>query len=53
MKYLPVSGAMFDENGQAYTTNGAFQWRKGVWVFVEDLPSDPAAYSKFLRTLRN
>lgn len=52
MKYLPVNGAMFDENGQAYTTNGAFQWRKGVWVFVEDLPSDPADYSKFLRTLR-
>jgi branched-chain amino acid transport system substrate-binding protein len=52
MKYLPVGGAMFDENGQAYTTNGAFQWRKGTWVFVEDLPSDPAEYSKFLRSLR-
>jgi len=52
MKYLPVGGAMFDENGQAYTTNGAFQWRKGAWVFVEDLPSDPAEYSKYLRSLR-
>lgn len=52
MKYLPVAGKMFDENGQAYTTNGAFQWRKGNWVFAEDLPSDPADYSKFLRTLR-
>jgi branched-chain amino acid transport system substrate-binding protein len=52
MKYLAVAGAMFDENGQAYTTNGAFQWRKGAWVFAEDLPSDPAEYSKYLRTLR-
>ena len=52
MKYLPVNGRMFDENGQAYTTNAAFQWRAGRWVFVEDLPSDPADYSKFLRTLR-
>ena len=52
MKYLPVNGTMFDENGQGYTTNGAFQWRKGAWVLVEDLPSDPAAYSKFLRSLR-
>lgn len=53
MKYLAVNGAMFDENGQAYTTNGAFQWQKGAWVFVQDLPSDPAEYSKFLRSLRN
>ena len=52
MKYLPVNGKMFDENGQAYTTNGAFQWRSGSWVFVEDLPSDPSEYSKFLRALR-
>ncbi len=52
MKYLPVNGRMFDENGQAYTTNGAFQWRKGAWVFAEDLPSDTAEYSKFLRSLR-
>lgn len=52
MKYLAVGGKMFDENGQAYTTNGAFQWRKGTWVFDQDLPSDPAEYSKFLRTLR-
>lgn len=52
MRYLPVGGRMFDENGQAYTTNGAFQWRSGKWVFAEDLPSDPAAYSRFLRTLR-
>jgi branched-chain amino acid transport system substrate-binding protein len=52
MKYLPVGGAMFDGNGQAYTSNGAFQWQKGKWVFVADLPSDPAAYSAFLRSLR-
>jgi branched-chain amino acid transport system substrate-binding protein len=52
MRYLPVNGRMFDENGQAYTTNAAFQWRNGRWVFVEDLPSDPADYSRFLRGLR-
>jgi branched-chain amino acid transport system substrate-binding protein len=51
MQYLPVEGKMFDVNGQAYTTNGAFQWQKGKWVFVEDLPSDSKAYSQFLSTL--
>jgi branched-chain amino acid transport system substrate-binding protein len=52
MKYLPVAGRMFDVNGQAYTSNGAFQWQKGKWVYVSDLPSDPALYSEFLRGLR-
>jgi branched-chain amino acid transport system substrate-binding protein len=52
MKYLPVGGTMFDGNGQAYTSNGAFQWQKGKWVYVSDLPSDPAVYSEFLRSLR-
>ncbi len=52
MRYLPVGSTMFDENGQAYTTNGAFQWQKGKWVYVSDLPSDPVAYSKYLRGLR-
>ena len=52
MKYLPVGGTMFDGNGQAYTSNGAFQWQKGKWVYVSDLPSDPALYSEFLRSLR-
>ena len=52
MKYAPIDGKMFDENGQAYISNGAFQWQKGKWVYVADLPSDAAAYSKFLRTLR-
>lgn len=51
MQYIPIDGKMFDGNGQAYTSNGAFQWQDGAWVFVEDLPSDPAAYSKFLSTL--
>ncbi len=51
-KYLPIDGRMFDENGQAYIGNGAFQWRKGKWVYVSDLPSDAVAYSKFLRGLR-
>jgi branched-chain amino acid transport system substrate-binding protein len=52
MKYLPVGGTMFDQNGQAYTSNGAFQWQKGKWVYVSDLPSDPALYSDYLRSLR-
>lgn len=52
MKYLPVEGKMFDQNGQAYTANGAFQWQKGKWVYVSDLPSDAMAYSAFLKSLR-
>jgi branched-chain amino acid transport system substrate-binding protein len=51
MQYLPVDGKLFDANGQAYTSNGAFQWQKGNWVFVQDLPSDPKAYSEFLSSL--
>lgn len=51
MQYLPVDGKMFDVNGQAYTSNGAFQWQSGNWVFVQDLPSDAAAYSAFLSTI--
>jgi len=51
MQYLPVDGKMFDVNGQAYTSNGAFQWQSGNWVFVQDLPSDAAAYSSFLSTI--
>lgn len=52
LKYAPVGGRMFDENGQAYIGNGAFQWQKGKWVYVSELPTDVAAYSKFLRSLR-
>ena len=51
MQYLPVDGKMFDQNGQAYTSNGAFQWQSGNWVFVQDLPSDAQAYSAFLSTI--
>ncbi len=51
-KYLPIDGRMFDENGQAYIGNGAFQWRNSKWVYVSDLPSDAPTYSKFLRGLR-
>lgn len=51
MQYLPVDGKMFDKNGQAYTSNGAFQWQSGSWVFVQDLPSDAKAYSEFLSTI--
>lgn len=52
MKYLPIEGKMFDKNGQAYTSNSAFQWQKGKWRYIADLPSDPAAYSIFLNSLR-
>ena len=52
MKYLPTAGMMFDANGQAYTSNGAFQWQKGKWIYVSDLPSDTKVYSDFLRSLR-
>ncbi len=46
MQYQPVDGKMFDENGQAYTSNGAFQWQKGKWVCRGPaLPSDAKAYS--------
>lgn len=51
MQYSSVEGKMFDVNGQAYTSNGAFQWQDGNWVFVADLPSDAAAYSEFLSTI--
>jgi len=51
MQYLPVDGKMFDTNGQAYTSNGAFQWQSGNWVFVQDLPSDAKEYSEFLSTI--
>ena len=52
MKYLPTGGTMFDVNGQAYTSNGAFQWQKGKWIYVSDLPSDTKTYSDYLRSLR-
>jgi branched-chain amino acid transport system substrate-binding protein len=52
MKYLPTNGTMFDGNGQAYTSNGAFQWQKGKWIYVSDLPSDTKVYSEFLRSIR-
>lgn len=52
LKYLTIGGRMFDENGQAYTSNIGVQWRGGKWTYVVDLESDPAGYSKFLRSLR-
>lgn len=52
LKYIPIDGHMFDENGQAYIGNAAFQWQKGKWHFVSELPSDAVAYSKHLRSLR-
>jgi branched-chain amino acid transport system substrate-binding protein len=52
LKYLPVDGKLFDQNGQAYITNGAFQWRNGKWTFVSELPSDTMAYSNALSAAR-
>lgn len=53
MKYLPINGRMFDDKGQAYISNGAFQWKNGNWAFVKELPSDAAAYSNFLKTVKD
>lgn len=51
MQYIPIDGRMFDGNGQAYTTNGAFQWQDGAWVFVQELPSVAEDYSRFLSSI--
>lgn len=53
LKYLPINGRMFDDKGQAYIANGAFQWKNGNWAFVKELPSDAAAYSNFLKTIKD
>lgn len=53
LKYLPIDGKMFDGKGQAYISNGAFQWTNGNWKFVTELPSDAVAYSNFLKTVRD
>ncbi len=53
LKYLPVQGKMFDGKGQAYISNGAFQWKGGKWNFHGELPSDANAYSEFLKTVKN
>src|SRR6218665_4100941 len=52
LKYQPIDGKMFDGNGQAYISNGAFQWKQGQWQFLGELPSDAKAYSAYLRSLR-
>lgn len=52
LKYMPVDGKLFDDNGQGYITNGAFQWRKDRWVFDGELPTDVKAYSAALRAQR-
>ena len=53
MLFENVTGKMFDGKGQAYISNGAFQWTKGNWKFVAELPSDAVAYSNFLKTVRD
>ncbi|RZL64085.1 MAG: ABC transporter substrate-binding protein [Variovorax sp.] len=52
LKYIPIDGKMFDENGQAYISNGAFVWKGGKWTFAGELPSDAKTYSVYLRSLR-
>lgn len=47
--YAPVDGGfMFDECGQAYTYNCAFQFVSGDWKYIEELPSDPDAFTQKL-----
>lgn len=47
--YVPVDGGfMFDECGQAYTYNCAFQFVSGDWEYKEELPSDPDAFTQKL-----
>lgn len=53
LNYLPVDGKMFDPKGQAYISNGAFQFKDDKWNFVQELPSAADAYSAFLQTVRN
>lgn len=52
LKYVPIDGKMFDDSGQAYISNGAFQWTKGKWTYAGELPSDAKAYSTYLRSLK-
>lgn len=52
LKYIPIDGKMFDDNGQAYISNGAFVWKGGKWTFSGELPSDAKGYSAYLRSLR-
>ncbi|MEP3438018.1 MAG: ABC transporter substrate-binding protein [Hoeflea sp.] len=51
LEYLPVDGKMFDPKGQAYISNGAFQFHNDKWDFVTKLPSDSAAYSAYFQTI--
>jgi len=53
LKYIPIDGKMFDAKGQAYISNGAFKWVDGKWVYQQELPSDAAAYSKYLQSVKN
>lgn len=53
LNYLPIDGKMFDPKGQAYISNGAFQFENDAWVFKGELPSDAAAYSNFLAGVSN
>lgn len=52
LKYQAVDGKLFDENGQGYITNGAFQWKKTQWEFLTELPTDVKGYSTALRAAR-
>lgn len=48
LSYSPINGTWFDENGQAYVANGAFEWVDGGWSLVAELPSDAESFSAYL-----
>jgi ABC-type branched-chain amino acid transport systems, periplasmic component len=51
LSYILIDDKMFDENGQAFTTNVAMIWENGDWKFIEELPADAESYSNFLSEL--
>lgn len=45
LKWIPVNGHMFDQNGQAYIPNAVFKFSGQNWKYVEPLPSPVQQYS--------
>ncbi|MFD0959880.1 ABC transporter substrate-binding protein [Paenibacillus chungangensis] len=52
LSYITVNDKMFDENGQAFTTNVAMQWKDGEWQLVKELEAAAEEYSAYLSELR-
>lgn len=48
LRYEPIDGKWFDPNGQGFTVNVVMLFKDGKWTYVEDLPSDAAAFSKHM-----